>query len=121
MRVLVLLFLVLALPAEAQVRKCVNASGNVEYRDYACPGTTKGAWVKKRTQSETHGGESAAAIEKRAAALREAQYAADQAAIAARAAAAGRGTQQQPSPGLSPYTPPLTSGSSNASPAYRGR
>lgn len=123
MRVLILLLLVLALPAEAQVRRCVNASGEVEYRDLPCPGTTKGAWVGTRTQSETYGGESAAAIERRAAAIREAQYQADQAHIAARAAAAAAaaGTQQKPSSGLSPYTPPSTSGSPTVSPGYRVR
>jgi len=120
-RVLILLLLVLALPAEAQdvVRRCVNASGQVEYRDIPCPGTTKGARVRKRAESETYGGESAAAIEKRAAAIREAQYAADQAHIAARAAAAAaRAQQQQQSSGLSPYTPASPAGST-ASPGYR--
>ena len=121
MRVLILLFLVLALPAEAQVARCVSATGRVEYRDPPCPANTKGAWVGTRMQSETSGGESAADIERRAAAIREAQYRADQARIDARAAAAGTGTQQQPSSGLSPYTPPSTSGSAYTPPAYRGR
>jgi len=121
-RVLILLLLVLALPAEAQVARCVSAAGKVEYRDPPCPGNTKGSWVGTRIQSETYGGESAAAIEKRAAAIREAQHAADQAHIAARAAAAAaRAQQQQSSSGLSPYTPPSTSGSPTTSPAYRGR
>ena len=122
MRILVLLFLVLALPAEAQeVRRCINANGQVEYRDIPCPGKTKGAWVGKRSQSETSGGESAAAIEKRAAKIREAQHAEDQAHIAARAAAAAaRAAAQQQSSGLSPYTAPTTSGS-YAPPAYRNR
>ena len=118
MRVLILLLLVLALPAEAQVARCVSATGKVEYRDPPCPGNTKGTWVGTRSQSETQGGESAAAIERRAAAIREAQHAADQAHIAARAAAAGR-TQQQPSSGLTPYTPPSTSGSPATTPTYR--
>src|SRR5688572_1751522 len=123
MRVLILLLLVLALPAEAQVARCVSADGKVEYRDPPCPGNTKGAWVGTRMQSETYGGESAAAIERRAAGIREAQYAKDQAHIAARAAAAAAqaASQRQPSSGLSPYTPPSTSGSPNMSPAYRVR
>ena len=123
MRVLILLALLFALPAEAQVRKCVDAVGNVAYQDEPCPGKTKGAWVKKRTESETKGGESAAAIEKRAAAIREANYRDDQERINARAAAAAAAAaaQSPSSPGLSPHTPLNTPPSSSGGNSYRGR
>ena len=109
MRFLILLVLMFALPAQAQVRKCVDAAGNVAYQDEPCPGKTTGAWVKKRAQSETHGGESAAEIEKRAAAIREANYAADKARIEARARAVGVGNPTPASPGLSPSSHPNSS------------
>ena len=115
MRGLIFLSLLFALPVEAQVRKCIDAEGTVAYQDQPCPGKTKGAWVKKRMVSETHGGESAAAIERRAAAIREANYQADQARINARAAAAEANARQSPpSPGLSP-SKPLSTSPSNAS------
>ena len=121
MRVLILIALLFALPAEAQVRKCVDADGTIAYQDQPCPRKTKGAWVKKRMQSETHGGESAAAIERRAAAIRQANYDADRAHINARAAAVGT-AQPSPSSGLSPSSRPSASGGgcSNCS-NYRGR
>ena len=127
MRVLILLFLLFAIPAQAQVRKCVNADGKTAYQDQPCPGTTKGAWVKKRMDSETRGGESAAAIERRAAAIREANYAAEKAHINARAASAEAAAARAPSssPGLSPYTPLNTPGGASSgctnctAPSYR--
>ena len=76
MRVLIVVAMLFALPAEAQVRRCIDANGNVAYQDQPCPGRSTGAWVKKRMDSQTHGGESAAAIERRAAAIREANHAA---------------------------------------------
>jgi hypothetical protein len=125
LRVLILLSLLFAIPAEAQVRRCVNADGTVAYQDQPCPGNTKGAWVKRHTLSETHGGESAAAIEKRAAAIREANYRADQAHIDARAAsaAAAAARQSQSNSGLSPSSPASTSGgcSNCTTPSYRAR
>ena len=62
MRVLIVVAMLFALPAEAQVRRCIDANGNVAYQDQPCPGRSTGAWVKKRMDSQTHGGESAAAI-----------------------------------------------------------
>src|SRR5262245_12947617 len=109
-RILILLAMLFALPAEAQVRKCVSADGKTSYQDEPCPGKSKGAWVKKKMDSETHGGESAAAIEKRAAALRQQQYNDDQAKINARAAAIGAQQPPTASPGLSPSKPMSTSG-----------
>ncbi len=111
MRVLILLAMLFALPADAQVRKCVGADGHTTYQDEPCPGKTKAAWVKKRMVSETQGGESAAAIEKRAAGLRQQQYNEDQARINARASAINSAPQPASSPGLSPSPRP------NASPA----
>jgi len=113
MRVLILLSLLFAIPAEAQVRKCVNAEGRIAYQDQPCPGYTKGAWVKRHTQSETQGGESAAAIEKRAAAIRQQNYNADQAHINARAASAEAAAARVPpsNPGLSPSPSTNTAGS----------
>ena len=111
-----------ALPAEAQVRKCTGADGHTTYQDEPCPRKTKGAWVKKRMDSETHGGESAAAIERRAAALRQQQYNEDQTRINARAAAINSAPQPASSPGLSPSPRPNTSGGgcTNCS-NYRGK
>ena len=125
MRVLILLFLLFAIPAEAQVRKCVKPDGRIAYQDQACPGNTKGAWVKRHTQSETYGGESAAAIEKRAAGIREANYQADQARINARAASADAAAARQPpsNPGLSPSPSTNTAGGcpNCTAPNYRAR
>ena len=127
MRVLVLLAVLFALPAEAQVRKCVDADGKIAYQDEPCPGKTQGAWVKKRMQSETHGGEPAAAIERRAAAIRQQHYNEDQARINARAAAAEANARQaSPSPGLSPSKPLSTPAGSSSGGCtnctnYRGR
>ena len=123
MRILILLALLFALPAEAQVRKCVDADGKISYQDEPCPGKTKGAWVKKRMQSETQGGEPAAAIERRAAALRQQQYNEDQARINARASAIGA-QQPPPSTGLSPNKPvstPQSGGGCTNCTNYRGR
>ena len=123
MRVLILLAMLFALPAEAQVRKCVGADGHTTYQDEPCPGNKKGAWVKKRMVSETHGGESAAAIERRAAALRQQQHNEDQTRINARAAAINAAPQPAPSPGLSPNPRPNSSpagGCTNCT-TYRGK
>ena len=108
-RALILLSLLLALPAEAQIVKCISADGKVEYRDPPCLGRTRGAWVRTRSESQTHGGESAAAIERRALAIREAQHRADQAAIAARAQAAGAAATAPATPSSGGGCPPSVS------------
>ena len=124
MRALILLVMFFALPAQAQVRKCVGADGKVAYQDEPCPGKTKGAWVKKRMVSETQGGESAAAIEKRAAALRQQQYNEDQARINARASAINSAPQPTSTPGLSQSRPNTNPGPSTGCAnctTYRGK
>jgi len=94
-RALILLSLLLTLPAEAQVVKCITATGKVEYREPPCPGNAKGAWVRTRSEARSHGGEPAAQIERRALAMhvaeQRAQQAAAQAAARSQEPAAGTG------------------------------